>query len=250
MIAYGCAVGDTARYRRLARAGIHEVAHGDAPLRAVDAGDSIFAAYNKLADWASGCSDLEALVLVHEDCRIRDAAFESKLRSALAQDEVAIVGAFGGTGVGGIDWWIHERMIGSATLVSAEPFAPAGHPLLGAATVVGPGGSGEVDAVDGMLIALSPWALCHLRFDEALGPGFHGYDIDICFQARQKKRRVLVTEIEVEHHRHELVGESSREAWKRAHVAFRRKWELRWPLPPPVRGTTRTPAARDVAGPV
>ena len=49
----------------------------------------------------------------------------------------------------------------------------------------GSGSSGEVDMVDGYLLILSRWAINELRFDERdVGPGFHGYDADICFQAR------------------------------------------------------------------
>ncbi len=86
--------------------------------------------------------------------------------------------------------------------------------------------------VDGFLLILSRWVIEELRFDESLGPGFNGYDADLCFQARERGRKVVVAEIAVEHHHHwpELSSFAYRAAWKRAHVAFRRKWEGRMPL--------------------
>ena len=39
--------------------------------------------------------------------------------------------------------------------------------------------TGEVDTVDGFVLALSPWAVRNVRFDESLGQ-LHGYDFDFC----------------------------------------------------------------------
>ena len=43
--------------------------------------------------------------------------------------------------------------------------------------------TGEVDTVDGFVLALSPWAVRNVRFDESLGQ-LHGYDFDFCLQVR------------------------------------------------------------------
>ena len=48
--------------------------------------------------------------------------------------------------------------------------------------------TGEVDTVDGFLLALSPWAVRNLRFDESLGL-LHGYDFDFCLQVRRRDAR-------------------------------------------------------------
>ena len=48
---------------------------------------------------------------------------------------------------------------------------------------------GEVDSVYGLLLALSPWAVRNLRFDESLGPRY-GHDFDLCAQARAAGRKV------------------------------------------------------------
>jgi hypothetical protein len=251
LIAYGCAIGHRGRYERFARPGIALAAGAGHETYEVEGGECLFQAYNGILDQvAFSGRELDALVLVHEDTRICDPRFEDKLRATFAGGGVAVAGAFGAVGVTGIDWWVHERMVGSATLNSAEPFAPTGYPLVGWETTVGPGGQGEVDALDGMLLALSPWALANLRLDEDLGPGFHGYDIDLCFQARERGRTVIAMDISVEHHQRQLLAGEQREAWKRAHVAFRRKWEPRWPLAPPQRGTHRTMGARDIVTPL
>ena len=47
---------------------------------------------------------------------------------------------------------------------------------------------GEVDSIDGFVMVLSLWAVRNLRFDESLGK-LHGYDFDICMQAKAATRR-------------------------------------------------------------
>ena len=49
--------------------------------------------------------DLEALVLLHQDAEIVDPDFCAKVRQALADPEVAIVGCAGAIGVRSIAWW-------------------------------------------------------------------------------------------------------------------------------------------------
>jgi hypothetical protein len=235
LIAFGCAIGDPQRYERCALAGIERVRERLAPVYEVRGSDSLFDAYNEILDRAVDDPRTDALVLLHEDTTIRDSRFEAKAREAVGDPKVAIVGAIGAIGVGGIDWWVHERLVGAVTLRLPAPFPSRGLPLIGDGTIVGPGGSGEVDMVDGFLLILSRWVIEELRFDESLGPGFHGYDADLCFQARERGRKVVVADLTVEHHQHwpEFSSFAYRSAWKRAHVAFRRKWEGRMPLRAP-----------------
>ena len=49
--------------------------------------------------------DLEALVLVHQDTEIVDADFCDRVRAALADDTVGVVGCVGAVGVRSIAWW-------------------------------------------------------------------------------------------------------------------------------------------------
>lgn len=245
MIAYGCVIADEQRYRACAHAGIERTREPSAPVYEAREADSIFSAYNEMLAQARRDPAIEALVLLHEDLTIRDPRFEAKVRRTLADPAVAIIGVIGAIGIGGIDWWVHERTVGAATLRSPEPFPPWGPPLIGEGTRVGPGGAGPVDMVDGMILVLSRWATEELAFDESLGPGFDGYDADICFQARERGRRVVVAELDVEHHHRwaDLGNRAYRKRWKRAHIAFRRKWEGRMPLrlPPPVTAPSAEP---------
>jgi len=227
LIAYGCVVGDRRRYRSCALPAIERLRSPEDLLIEIEDGESIFRAYNEILGRAREVDGLEALVLIHEDAEIVDPRFVEEVRDALADESVAIVGVLGGIGVTGIDWWSHDQMIGAARYRSVEPFPSWGKPLIGDGTLVGPGGAGDVDSLDGLLLILSPWAIEELEFDEALGPGFHGYDADLCFQARERGRRVIVADLEVDHHQRQLFNDAQREAWKRAHVAFRRKWEHR-----------------------
>ncbi len=147
----------------------------------------IFAAYNEIMDEAAEDPRIEALVLIHEDTEIRDDRFEEKLRWGLDDPDVAIVGTIGATGVQGIDWWVHDSGIGSSILEPIDAAELYETPLLKGSEMSGTGGFGDVDMVDGYLLGMSRWALTELRFDEhEVGPGFHGYDADICFQARER----------------------------------------------------------------
>lgn len=49
-----------------------------------------------------------------------------------------------------------------------------------------------MEMVDGCILVLSPWAVANLRFDEERYSGFHGYDADICFEARSQGKRVVL----------------------------------------------------------
>jgi hypothetical protein len=81
-----------------------------------------------------------------------------------------------------------------------------------------------VDALDGLLLVLSPWAVRNLRCDTARFTGFHGYDTDLCFQARAAGRRAVVAELNAFHHTKGGFGDT--DAWQRADTAFRAKWKL------------------------
>lgn len=178
--------------------------------------DSIHDAYNDMLAAAGRRDDLEALVLLHQDVSIGDSHFAERVRGVLAADErVAVVGAVGARNVSGLAWWEGECLTGR---VEGPRLAPGGK------VIDYSRGIREVDAIDGILIVLSAWAVRELRFDKSLGP-FDGYDVDICFQARASGRRVVVGDFrEVAHHvRHESYFD--RERWTRAAVAFGRKWD-------------------------
>ena len=234
MIAFGCAIGSREKYERYALPGIQRAADEESPLFLVEGSNSIFSAYNEILDRAAEDPRIDILVLIHEDTEIREPRFEAKIRWALSDPSAAIVGTIGSVGVQGIDWWIHEYGVGSTILAPIDPEVLYETPLLSGSEAGGIGSSGEVDMVDGYLMALSRWAIREVRFDEVgLGPGFHGYDADICFQVRERGRKVLAVEMPVVHHRNSVSPGAYRAEWLRAQVAFRRKWEARGMLSPP-----------------
>lgn len=75
----------------------------------------------------------------------------------------------------------------------------------------------------GVVLALSPWVVQELRFDESIGM-LHGYDFDICRQARIAGRKVMAVDLRVAHHHSlELVGEV--EVWIAAHMRAAELWD-------------------------
>jgi hypothetical protein len=62
----------------------------------------------------------------------------------------------------------------------------------------------------------------NLRFDEQLVLG-HGYDVDLCLQARASGRKVVTADLSVREHR-SLDIVSDMEMWVESHIAMARKW--------------------------
>lgn len=224
MIAFACSVVQEARWRDWALPGIRRTAEPDALILDERGAGSLQQRCNRALDAAAAREDLEALVLLHEDTEIVDERFNEKVRRRLTDPEIAIIGPIGGRNVHSIAWW------------QGEAFGRVQAPLIESRDVAieAKVGYQEVDSVDGLLMVLSPWAVRNLRFDEDLDSIFHGYDSDICFQARAHGRRVVVDDLEVKHWAKGGIGD--REGWARANVAFRRKWYSRsrlWPEPEP-----------------
>jgi Glycosyltransferase like family len=223
MIAFGSYIVDPEAYRRYAEPGIRLAMEPDSEVVTFAHTGSPSRSSNLLIDHVAGRDDLEALVLVHPHTEIVDPDLCSKVRSRLADPEVAVVGCAGATGVKNLAWWEGEMVCGLVTLrypehgsgeVPAFIWAQHGSP------------PAEVDAVDGMLLVLSPWAVRNLRFDESLSDGF-GFDLDFCFEARAAERKVVVAEFCVVYHRSVEVL-SDPQLWVHAHMQLAEKWESRW----------------------
>ena len=226
MIAFGCAIGEAEPYLRFAGPGIELAREPDSAVLAFAAVDTIARSNNILLDAAAAMPELEAFVLLSPYCRITDPAFAAKIRAALADPEVAVAGCVGARGVRSIAWWegtevscssgyrygYHEHGGGE---LEGLPWAQAGP------------APAEVDALDGSVLVLSPWAVANLRFDETLVLG-HGFDVDFCLQARVAGRKVVTAEFAVMQRR-SLKIVSDLELWTEAHADFARKWTGRIP---------------------
>jgi GT2 family glycosyltransferase len=222
MIAFGCSITDPDLYERCAEPGIRLAAEPDSEWLVREHAGSLFRSYNLLLDQAAELDDLEALVLVHQDAEIVDPDFCPKLREALADPDVALVGSGGAVGVRSIAWW--EGSINWASYTHRFEEIGGGE-LPGLSwpdTVPSYAHTGEVDSVDGVLIVMSPWAVRNLRFDESLGD-LHGYDLDICLQARSAGKKVVTADLRVVHH-HSLDLLRDPEGWIAGHMRVAEKW--------------------------
>ncbi len=213
MLVFGTAITNDQIYERRALPGIRSAAEGDSVVLE-RRGMSLQAAYNSMLDEAAQLRGLEALVLPHQDTQLRDPRFADKVRAALRDPAVGLVGAAGGRGIRSMLWSTGEFRGGwSGADAEVEREVRFRHPV------------GAVDAADGLLLVLSPWAVGELRFDPRFARWFHGYDVDFSLQVRARGRRVVVIDVDVVHwvSRRQL---ASHEDWIAASLAFHEKWDL------------------------
>ena len=224
VIVFASSITDPAAYDAYARPGIRVVAEPASDVLALEAAGGVCRSNNLLLEVAARREDLEALVLVEEHVEPTDPGLCGKVRAALSDPEVAVVGWMGATGVSSIAWW-DGRISCGPVVVRYEEHGGGELPACGWTAVHRP--PHEVDSVDGRLIALSPWAVRELRFDERLSIGF-GYDLDFCLRVREAGRKVVTADIgAVHHHPLELVREHA--LWVEAHVRMAEKWDGRVP---------------------
>ena len=224
MIAFGCSMSDPELYVRWAKPGIERAKEPDSKVFAIQAAGPINRSYNLIVDKAAELPELEALVLVHQDAEIVDPDFCSKLRAALADPDVGLVGCVGSSGAPGIAWWEGEVSGGGSAVCCYGELGGGEIPAVafgGEATAGGPR-AGEVDTLDGFVLVLSPWAVRTLRFDESLG-FLYGHDFDFCRQVCEAGKRVITADLAVRHH-HSLQLVSDNEPWIAAHIRTAEKW--------------------------
>ena len=201
-------------------------AEDDSRILAEGAVGSLFASYNHLIDQAAELDDLEALVLLHQDTELVDPDFCQKVRHGLEDPSVGLLGCVGAIGVRSIAWW--EGSVTLASFVHRYKEHGGGDlPAFSWAWADAPPYAriGEVDTLDGFLLALSPWVVRNLRFDESLGQ-LHGYDLDLCLQVREAGLKVMTADFRAVHH-HSLELVNDREGWIEAHIKVADKWEGR-----------------------
>src|SRR5580704_15209424 len=199
MIVFGSAVTDQEMYRRCAAPGIAR-AISSVPTNATrtierPADGSIFHNYNAIMDAVAQIDDLEVLVLLHQDAEIVDSQFIPKLREAMTDPQVGVVGCVGAVGVRSIAWW--EGSVTWASFIHRySELGGGGIPSLTWDNEALPPYArlGEVETVDGFVLCLSPWVVRNVRFDEQLGSLLHGYDFDFCLQVREAGRKVVTAD--------------------------------------------------------
>jgi hypothetical protein len=228
MIGFGTAITNPEAYRACAEVGVQRVSEPDSEILARPSIGSIFKSYNALLDEAATREDLEALVLLHQDTEIVDADFCRRVRLALGDPEVGLVGCVGAVGVRSIAWW--EGSVSAASFIHRyEDHGGGDLPAFSWAWADAPpyARTGEVDTLDGFLLVLSPWVVRNVRFDETIGH-FHGYDFDFCLQVRAAGRKVVTSDFRAIHH-HSLEPFTDPEPWIRAHIRVSEKWDGRLP---------------------
>jgi GT2 family glycosyltransferase len=219
MIAFGCSVRVPEVYERRARLGIERAAEPDSEILVDAAAGSIARGYNLLVDCVADRDDLEALVILHADAEIVDPDFCANLRRAFADPDVAVVGVVGTQGVQDMSWW------DGTPRGSAAPYhyGELGGGVLHWTADARASGFGDVDALYGVMLALSPWAVRNLRFDETIGM-VHGYDFDICRQARAAGRKAITADLRIAHHHSlDLVKDSA--IWIDSHMRAADRFE-------------------------
>ncbi|MEA2401032.1 MAG: hypothetical protein QOK00_1435 [Thermoleophilaceae bacterium] len=228
MIIFGSAITKPDVYESCAAPGIKLAAEPDSEVIALPAAGSIFRSYNMILEQAAAREDLEALVLIHQDAEIVDPDFCTKLRGVLRDPEVGVVGCVGAIGVRSIAWW--EGSVTWASFVHRYGRPGEEFPSLSWDPDELPpyARTGEVDTVDGFVLALAPWTVRNVRFDESLGQLLHGYDFDFCLQVRAAGKKVMTENFRVVHN-HSLELANDPEGWVKAHISVAEKWDGRMP---------------------
>ncbi len=224
MIAFGLSATDGAAYRRYSEPGLGLAREPDSEVYVFAAVGQVARTYNLILEEAARHDDLEALILVHAHTKLLDSDLCAKVRRALSDPDVAVVGAVGASGVRTIAWWEGEISRGRVVQRHGD-FGGGELPAFSWKKPLPP--PQEVDAVDGMLMILSPWAVRNIRFDEALALG-HGYDVDYCLQVRKAGRKVVTADLAAEFHQSlKLLEEQP--VWVEAHIQFAEKWQGQLP---------------------
>lgn len=207
-IGYGVCVGPGTRFESSCWPALERFSDGPVYLRSRQR--SIATAYNSIMAEAEANPALAALVLLHDDVELLEDPSET-LRHVFQDPSIAVVGLIGSTGARSIAWWDGERVGAVASSVRQYDF---GRPVGSQAS--------EVETVDGLFLAFSPWAIANLRWDPRRYPGFHGYDAEVCSQARARNRRVVVADVGVIHHSEDTI--TGWVDWRRSDLRWQRRW--------------------------
>lgn len=206
MIVFGTAISSPPGYERIALPGIERAAEPDSAILTRSGYDSIQQPYNEMMDEAAALPGLEALVLLHQDLELTDDSLPRRARKLFADPCVGLAGPLGGRLSKPHSWLRPDIAFGSV-----DPGAARREVV----------GSEEVDAIDGALLILAPWAVRGLRFGLGLSELFHGYDVDIGLRVRACEGKVLCHDFPC-HHRRQIKDDY--EGQRRAGIALARMW--------------------------
>ena len=227
MIAFAGAISEPDAYRDHAGPGIELAAEPDSEVWPFASTGSICRNYNLILDQLAEREGLEALVLVDEDTEIADPEFCAKVRRALADPGIGLVGCAGATGVEGAAWW--EGAVSAGPVRHRYREHGGGEiDAIGSARAGTP--PAEVDTVAGYLLVLSPWAARSLRFDEGLSLGV-GFELDFALRLREAGRRIVTADLRVIRHGALDIVEQL-DAWMEGHIDLAEKWDGRLPCAP------------------
>jgi hypothetical protein len=207
VIAFATAITSTTVYAEIALPGIERAAESDSVILTRSGYDSIQQPYNEMMDEAASLPGLEALVLLHQDLELLDDSLPRRVREVFADPRVGLTGPLGGCISKPHCWLWPDVAYGTVD------------PQAGRGPVVG---SEEVDAVDGALLVLAPWAVRGLRFGEGLSELFHGYDVDIGLRVGVRGGKVICHDLPC-HHRREIKDDY--EGQQLAGIALARMWD-------------------------
>ena len=149
---------------------------------------SVLEHWNETLDRAARSGDVEVVVLLHDDLRILDPAFEEKVRAAFeAPHAPGVLGAIGSTGAPTERWWESRDVAG----VIAEPRG----------RLAGRRGVGEVDRLDDAIVVVRGDLV---RDGLRLPPGATLLQAvaGLCDRVRDLGHRVEVVPVDVRHEGH------------------------------------------------
>lgn len=175
----------------------------------IRAGAGICSVYNQILESASEQASCEAVVLLHDDTYILDPNFRAKILSSFRLDpRLGVVGVVGASRIASLAWWESAAKVGE--VYESRGFIDFGSPR------------GPVDVVDGLLMVLGRSVFTHIRFDERMFTGFHGYDIDYCLQVRSVGFSCRVIPMEILHKTKGGLG--NQDDFLKASSALAAKW--------------------------
>lgn len=170
----------------MARRSMERILEPDSLILTRNGHDSIQQPYNEMLEEAAAREDLEMLILMHQDLELLDDSLLERVRPLLADSGVGLVGIFGGRRPPALLFGEEDRRRGR----SVTPMVDTHHSA----------GPHEVEVVDGVLLAIAPWVVRSVRFNESLAGDFHGYDIDFSLRVRSMGGRIICTDAPYFHH--------------------------------------------------